>query len=80
MFITYIARVDPELPCDALFDEQEWKVLYCAANRTKKPPDEPYSIADAVKFLSWLGGPKQSPSDDPPGVKLIWLGLNNLHV
>jgi hypothetical protein len=26
--LTYIARVNPELPCGIMFDEEEWKVLY----------------------------------------------------
>jgi hypothetical protein len=80
MNLTYIARNNPDLPCDILFEDCEWKVLYCTANKTKDAPDKPYSISEAVKYLSWLGGPKQAPSDGPPGVKLIWTGWNNLQL
>ena len=79
MNITYIARIHPQLPCTVCFDEDEWKVLYCTANKTKKPPQKPYSIAEAVTYLSWLGGPKRAPSDGPPGVKTIWIGLDKLN-
>lgn len=79
MNVAYIARIHPQLPCSVCFDEEEWKVLYCTANKTKKPPKEPYSIAEAVKYLSWLGGPKRAPSDGPPGVKTIWIGLDKLN-
>jgi hypothetical protein len=79
MNMTYIARVNPELPCSLLFDGDDWKILYCAANRTKTPPEEPYTIAEAVKYISWLGGPKRAPSDGPPGVKTIWNGLQKLY-
>jgi hypothetical protein len=79
MNMTYIARVNPALPCSVLFDEEEWKVLYCAANRTKTPPCDPYTIADAVKYVSWLGGPRRAPSDGTPGVKTIWTGLQKLY-
>ena len=61
------------------FEEEEWKVLYCTANKTKEPPEEPYTIAEAVTYLSWLGGPKRAPSDGPPGVKTIWIGLDKLN-
>jgi len=54
-------------------------VLYCAANKTKKPPQEPYTISEAVIYLSWLGGPKRAPSDGPPGVKTVWIGLDRLY-
>jgi hypothetical protein len=77
--ITYIARIYPQLPCTVCFEEDEWKVLYCTANKTKTPPEKPYTIAEAVTYLSWLGGPKRAPSDGPPGVKTIWIGLDKLN-
>jgi hypothetical protein len=79
MNITFIARIHPQLPCTVCFEEDEWKVLYCTANKTKKPPEQPYTIAEAVTYLSWLGGPKRAPSDGPPGVKTIWIGLDKLN-
>jgi hypothetical protein len=79
MNLTYIARINPDLPCTILFDDDEWKLLYCAANRTKKVPEKPYTIAEAVKYAGWLGGPKTAPGDGPPGVKTIWKGLQKLY-
>jgi hypothetical protein len=65
--LTYIARINPELPCTILFEEEEWKILYIAANRTKKVPDRPYTIKQAVDYVGRLGGPKRAPGDGPPG-------------
>jgi hypothetical protein len=79
MNIMYIARVHPQLPYTVCFEEDEWKALYCTANKTKKPPGKPYTIAEAVTYLSWLGGPRRSPSDGPPEVKTIWIGLDKLN-
>ena len=79
MNLTYIARIHPNLSCDVCFEEDEWKVLYCAANKTKKEPQKPYAIADAVTYLSLLGGPKRAPSDGPPGVRTVWIGLGKLN-
>jgi hypothetical protein len=70
--LTCIARVNPELPRGILFDEDEWKVLYCAANRRKEAPEKPYTAGEAVEYT---GGPGRVPSDGPPGVKTIWRGL-----
>jgi hypothetical protein len=36
MNLTYIARIHPEMPCKIVFEDEEWKILYCAAHRTKK--------------------------------------------
>jgi hypothetical protein len=77
--ITYIARIHPHLPCNVCFTEDEWKLLYCTANKTKKPPEKQYTIEEAVIYLSWLGGPKRAPSDGPPGLKTIWIGLDKLN-
>jgi hypothetical protein len=56
MNITYIARVHPALPCTVCFEKDEWKALYCTARKSKIPTEKPYTIAEAVTYLSWLGG------------------------
>jgi hypothetical protein len=33
--ITYMGRVNPEAPCSILLGTDEWKLLYCMANKTK---------------------------------------------
>jgi hypothetical protein len=75
MAVTYMGRIAPDAPCTVFFDDDEWKILYCIANKKKTAPDEPYSMADAVKYLGQLGGYKRSPSDGAPGLKSIWDGL-----
>jgi hypothetical protein len=79
MNMTYIARIRPEETCTVFFEEEEWKTLYCMANKTKNAPQKPYTIKEAVTYLGCLGGPKRAPSDGPPGVKTIWEGLNTLN-
>ena len=79
MNLTYIARLKQELPCAVYFEEEEWRLLYRAANKTKKTPEKPYTIGEAVQYLGQLGGPKRAPSDGPPGVKTIWAGLTALN-
>ena len=79
MNMTYIARICPEEPCTIFFEEEEWKVLYCTANKTKKAPRKPYSIKEAVTYLGRLGGPKRAPSDGPPGLKTVWMGFMTLN-
>jgi hypothetical protein len=79
MNLTSIARVNPELPCTILFDEEEWKVLYGVANRTKEVPEKPYTIGEAVGHIGNLGGPRRAPSDGPPGVKTVWRGLQKFY-
>jgi hypothetical protein len=66
---------------DSIFlGPDEWKQLYCIANKTKKEPEKPYTMKEAVEYLGCLGGPKRAPSNGPPGVKTIWLGLMKLYI
>ncbi|MDR2445944.1 MAG: hypothetical protein LBD58_01425 [Treponema sp.] len=80
MNITYAARLTPEVPCSLLLGEEEWKLLYCAANKVKKEPKKPYAIKEAADCLGRLGGPKRDPRDGPPGVRTIWIGLMKLYI
>jgi hypothetical protein len=80
MSMTYAARLPPDAPCSLLLGEGEWKLLCCVANKTKKEPKKPYAMKEAVDCLGWLGGPKRAPSDGPPGVKTIWVGLMKLYI
>jgi hypothetical protein len=77
MNLRYRAQFNPDLPSTILFEEDEWKLLYCAVNKTKKAPDKANTIKQAVDYVSWLGGPKRAPSDGPPGVKTVLTGLQN---
>jgi hypothetical protein len=78
MELVIVSREYPDLPCDVFFEEDEWKILYCAAKKTKFSPDSPYSIAESVKYLARLGGHKNAPSDGKDGVKIVWEGLTIL--
>jgi hypothetical protein len=79
MTVTYLGRVIPDAPCNIFLAEDEWKILYRIVHKTKTPPDNPYSMADAVKFLGELGSYKRAPSDGPPGLQSIWKGLFALY-
>jgi hypothetical protein len=80
MQLTYIARNAPQTPCDLIFSEVEWQTLFRAANSTTTPPDQPFSMADAVRYVAKLGGFVGAPSDGPPGLKVVWIGLNKLFI
>lgn len=77
--MTYLARQHPEEPCALFLEEEEWKVLYCIANRTSRVPQTAPTIQEAVSYLAKLGGFLGRKGDGEPGVKVIWKGLNELH-
>jgi hypothetical protein len=80
MNITYAARLTPDRPCSDFFDEEEWKLLYCLIHKTGKPPEKPYSIKEAVRYITQIGGGKRAPSDGDPGVKAVWRGFEKFYL
>jgi predicted nucleotidyltransferase len=78
MQLTFLSRNAPETPCDIIFDETEWKTLYRAANRSRSEPEKPPSMEEAMSLVAKLGGHVGAKSDGPPGLKVIWIGLNKL--
>ena len=79
MFLTYASREEPFAPCSLVFSDGEWKTLFRAARRTPHAPDHPFSLVDAVKYVAQLAGFRGAPSDGPPGLKVLWMGMNRLY-
>lgn len=76
--LTYLGKICPEISSEIVFDEEEWKVLYCCARKTKELPNT-YTLKEVIYDLGILGGRKGAPSDGMPGALSIWQGLEVLY-
>lgn len=74
LYLTKLGREYPEMPCNALFAEEEWRPVYLVTQR-KAPPEQPPSLDTTVRMLASLGGFLTRKSDGFPGQKTIWIGL-----
>lgn len=79
LFLTMLGRSLPDLPCTILFEEHEWKSLYCVVHKTKIPPSTPPSLGEATRLVARLGGFLNRKGDGQPGIKTLWRGLQNLY-
>jgi hypothetical protein len=79
MLLTYAARTRPDESCESYLAESEWKILYRVANKTKRMPDKPPTIYEAVIMIAKLGGFLARKSDGFPGVTVIWRGLTSFY-
>jgi hypothetical protein len=79
MHLTYIARAHPDEGCEICLTEDEWKILYRVANKTKALPENPPTIQEAVIMIAKLGGFLARKSDGFPGVTVIWRGLTSFY-
>ncbi len=70
-------RETPDIPCDAILEEHEWKTLYFVSFG-KPPPDEPPPLREAVRLIAKLGGFLGRKADGEPGSTTVWRGLGRL--
>lgn len=77
-FITLIARADPQLPCNKILEEEEWKILYSKMHSTKHYPPDPPTIKEAVLWIAKLGGFLGRKNDGDPGPITLWRGWKRL--
>lgn len=76
MYITYIARTNPQLSCGEILSEDEWKALWIYTYKTV--PEKPPPLSQAVMLIAMLGGFLARKSDGYPGAKVIWKGMKRL--
>lgn len=74
LMLTHLGRACPELPCDVVFDDAEWKAVYLVTQR-ETPPEQPPSLDTMVRMVASLGGFLNRKRDGFPGPKTLWIGL-----
>ena len=74
LFLTHLGRTCPDMPCDTVFDEAEWKAVYLVTQR-RPPPETPPSLDTLVRLVASLGGFLNRTGDGFPGPKTLWIGL-----
>ncbi len=80
LWLTYEARRAPAHSCEGILQRQEWEALYCLIHQTAKPPAEPPTLEQAVRWIARLGGFLGRKGDGVPGVKALWRGWFILQV
>lgn len=72
-----LGRKCPDLPCDVVFHDFEWKSVY-AINKKTAPPEKPPSLNEMITMVAKLGGFLARKSDGFPGSKLMWIGMQRM--
>jgi hypothetical protein len=74
LYVMRLGRTCPELPCDVVFEESEWKsvvvVLKGRAALAHKP-----TVGEMVLMIGELGGFVRRKNDPHPGMKSMWIGI-----
>jgi len=74
LLLTMLGRSCPELPCETVLAESEWKAVYVTVLR-KALPESPPTLGEMVRLIAMLGGHLGRKGDPPPGPQAMWVGL-----
>jgi len=78
--ILYLCRLGqqcPELSCDIVFSDSEWKAVYTVARRSRTP-DTPPTINEMIRLIASLGGYVMRRKTHP-GTQTLWIGLQRAY-
>jgi hypothetical protein len=77
LYVTMLGREAPDLPCDLLFAEEEWKSAWMIC-KERKPPKRPPSLKVFLPMIAELGGYNGRKHDGPPGPKALWIAIRRI--
>jgi hypothetical protein len=74
LYLTYLGRECPDLPCDLVFDTKEWQAIHLVSTQTRTPEQIP-SLNTILRMIATIGGFLGRKGDGEPGPQTIWIGL-----
>ncbi len=78
LYLMHLNRTDPDIPCNEVFAEHEWKSVWFVTKKTP-PPLKPPTLAEFLRQLTSLGGYNNRATERPPGPLPFWIGLRRMH-
>lgn len=78
LFTTFLGRASPDLPCSVIFETDEWQSVY-ASHMKAAPPKEAPQLGQFMLMIAALGGYQARISQGPPGMIVIWKGLQKAY-
>jgi hypothetical protein len=78
LMLMTLGRDVPELPCDVIFDREEWQAAWIVSQKTPLPPNPP-PLGDMILMVARFGGFLARKNDGNPGAEALWRGLQRLH-
>jgi hypothetical protein len=77
LYLTYLNRTCPDLPCTAVFADHEWKPVWRVVQKQPLPKTPP-KLNEVIRLLTHLGGYNNRRTEAPPGPQPLWVGLRRM--
>lgn len=77
LYLTYLNRTCPDLPCTSVFADHEWKPVWRVVQKSALPKSPP-RLTEFMKLITHLGGYNNRAKEPPAGPQPIWIGLRRM--
>jgi len=77
LYLTYLNRECPDMPCDVVFTAGEWQPVWQIVKK-EPPPKTPPRLGEFIQLLAALGGYNNRAKEPPPGAQVLWMGLRRM--
>jgi hypothetical protein len=77
MFVMMLGRECPDMPCDTVLSEAEWKSVYQIRKHKELPRQVP-ALHEMICMIAGLGGYLGRKHDGPPGPQTMWIGMQRM--
>lgn len=77
LYLTYLNRTSPDMPCTAVLDDAEWKSVWRVVKKQPLPKSPP-TLNEMMKLVTELGGYNNRATELPPGPQPLWIGLRRM--
>lgn len=77
MFVMMLGRECPDIPCDTVLSESEWKSVY-QIRKHKELPQQVPTLHEMVCIIAGLGGYLGRKHDGQPGPQTMWIGMQRM--
>ncbi len=78
LYVTWLGRTYPEVPCDLFFTAAEWQSVWCVVKKAPVPERAP-PLGEFTALVASLGGHLGREHDGPAGAQTTWIGLQRMH-
>jgi hypothetical protein len=78
LYVMKLGRECPDLPCDVVFEEEEWKSACVIADGPEALKNKP-SLGQFMLLVAKFGGYLGRKSDGPAGAQAIWQGMSRVN-
>ena len=77
MYLCRLGRECPDLNCEVVFSQSEWKSI-CHIHNNGKVPAEPPTLNQMIRLIAGFGGSINRPKTEPV-TQTLWIGLQQLY-